>query len=90
MPAGGRAWKLQSLCQFSANSGGGLVGLALDRDDMGAAGDRRDEGIMAETAERDGEAFEIVIAHLLVREGEHVMLEPGRADVSDVLRCEGL
>jgi hypothetical protein len=60
-----------------------LVGLALDGDDVLAAGNRRNERVVAERAHRQREALEVVIAHVLFREHQHMMLEPGRANGVD-------
>ncbi len=61
----------------------GFVGFALHRDDMVVAGDRANEGIVAEAAEITGETLEIRLAHFLVGEGEDMMIEPCGADVGD-------
>src|SRR3546814_502740 len=50
---------------------------------MFVAGDRADEGIVAEAAEIAGETFEIRLAHFLVGEGQDMVVEPCGADVRD-------
>ena len=57
---------------------------------MLASRDRRDKRILAEWAEGEREAFEIVVGELLVGKGEDVMLEPGRADFGDEIGGQGL
>lgn len=59
----------------------GFVGAALDRDDVAAARNRCDEGIVAEAAEILGEPLQIVVTQRLAGKGEDMMVEPRRADV---------
>ena len=58
----------------------GFIRIAAHGGDMLAARDRREEGILAEPAHRQRQRLEIVIAHCLSGEGQHMMLQPCRAD----------
>src|SRR3546814_15648603 len=53
-----------------------LVGGEPDRDDVAAAGDRRDERIVAEVPEIACKTLKIVVAHRLIGEGEDMVIEP--------------
>ena len=53
----------------------------LDRDDVAAARNRCEEGIVAEAAEILGEPLQIVVTQRLAGKGEDMMVEPRRADV---------
>ena len=83
MPAGGRSWKLQSVCQFSANSGAVSSRRAPDGDDVVATLDRSDERVVAERTEVQREPFEVVVDERLAGKGQHVVLEPRRPDLGD-------
>lgn len=50
---------------------------------MIAAGNGPDERILAKAPEITGEAFQIVVAHLLVRKDEDMVSEPRATDFGD-------
>jgi hypothetical protein len=53
---------------------------------MVVPGDGADEWIVAECAEIAGEALKIMLAHLLIGEGEDVVVKPCGADFGDGVR----
>ncbi len=54
--------------------------------------DRSEVGVVTERTEVEGEPFEIPVGHLLVRESEHLVFQPGGANgpdrVSGEIGCE--
>ena len=63
-----------------------FIGAAGNGDDVLAAGDGGDEGVMAEAPKVLGEAFEIVVRQVLLGKGEHVMFKPRLAQGGDGFR----
>ena len=83
VPAGGRAWKLQSVCQFSANSGDVSSASRLIAITCSASLDRSDERVVTERSEVQREPFQVVVGHRLAGEREDVVLEPCGTDLGD-------
>ena len=57
-----------------------LIRFAQDRGDMVAPGDRGEERVGPEPAQRHGKPLERVVVHALIGKGEDMVLEPRRAD----------
>jgi hypothetical protein len=58
----------------------GFIGRPGHRDDVLAAGDGRDERILAKAAHGQGEALQIIVGQALIGKGQHMMLQPGGTD----------
>ena len=62
-----------------------LIGQPMDRCDVLTAVDCLEERIVPERAEVQREPFEIVVTDRLVREDQHVVVEPGGPDCCDLI-----
>ena len=67
-----------------------LVGSSHDCGDVGVTVDRREERVVAEGPEPEGERFEVVVGQVLVREREHFVGQPRRANRRDGVVVEAL
>jgi len=67
----------------------GIFRLAADLQHMLAARDGRDERVLPECAEGQGETLQPIVVDVLVGEGEHLMLEPGGAHLRDLVGNRG-
>src|SRR5690554_3073316 len=68
--------------------GGGFIRRSTDLDDIGAVVQRRDVGITGEGAEVQAEAFEVLVIHILVGKGEHMVPQPGLSNIPDHARVQ--
>ena len=80
VPSGGRTWKLQSVCQFSAKSGdvssaARRIAMTCSRPGIGATNGSSPNGPKCQR-----EPLEVVVGERLIGEREHVVVEPRGPD----------